>query len=105
MDCPTHRLAHARAEPSGSEPRGRPPEHSAQEITAPESLADLHREWRRLYHNAPPKLSRDLLMRGIGYRRQELEHGGLSKATRRKLKTLARCSGLRGGSLQIPGSV
>ena len=90
MDFPNQRLAHDCAERSGSEPRGRHPEHSAQEITAPENLADLQREWRRLYHRAPPRLSRDLLMRGVGYRRQELEHGGLSKATRRRLKTLAK---------------
>jgi hypothetical protein len=35
-------------------------------------------------------LSRDLLERAIGYRRQELEHGGLGKATRRKLETIAK---------------
>jgi hypothetical protein len=29
-------------------------------------------------------------MRGIGYRLQELQHGGLGKSTRRKLKTLAK---------------
>jgi Protein of unknown function (DUF2924) len=54
------------------------------------SLDELRREWRRLYRNEPPKISRDLLIRGIGYRPQELQHGGLGKATRRKLKTLAK---------------
>ena len=101
MDCPTHR--HARAEPSGSEPRGRPPEHSARTVAEPATLKVLHREWRRLYHKAPPKLSRDLLMRGIGYRRQELEHGGLSKATRRKLKTLAKMFRTKGRFAPDPG--
>jgi hypothetical protein len=51
---------------------------------------ELEAEWRRLYRCEPPKISRDLLLRGIAYRRQELEHGGLSKTTRRKLKTLAK---------------
>ena len=54
------------------------------------SIGDLRREWRRLYCSEPPRLSRDLLMRGIGYRLQELQHGGLGKSTRRKLKTLAK---------------
>ena len=59
---------------------------------APESasLDALRREWRRLYHCEPPKISRDLLVRGIAYRRQELEHRGLGNTTRRKLKTLAK---------------
>ena len=103
MDFPNQRLAHDCAERSGSEPRGRPPEHSAQAITAPESLADLQREWRRLYHRAPPRLSRDLLMRGVGYRRQELEHGGLSKATRRRLKTLVKMFRTEGRVAPDPG--
>ncbi len=54
------------------------------------SLDELRREWRRLYHSEPPRMSRDLLARAIGYRLQELEHGGLGKATRRKLQTLAK---------------
>jgi hypothetical protein len=54
------------------------------------SLDELHREWRRLYRSEPPKLSRDLLIRAIGYRLQEIEHGGLGKTTRRKLQILAK---------------
>jgi hypothetical protein len=103
MDFPNQRLAHDCAERSGCEPRGRPPEHSAQAITTPESLADLQREWRRLYHRAPPRLSRDLLMRGVGYRRQELDHGGLSKATRRRLKTLVKMFRTEGRVAPDPG--
>jgi hypothetical protein len=53
-------------------------------------LEELRREWRRLYHGEPPKISRDLLVRGIGYRLQEIEHGGLGKSTRRKLQTMAK---------------
>jgi hypothetical protein len=54
------------------------------------SLDELRREWRRLYRSEPPRISRDLLIRGIGYRRQEIQHGGLGKSTHRKLKALAK---------------
>jgi hypothetical protein len=53
-------------------------------------LEGLRREWRRLYHSDPPKISRDLLVLALGYRLQEIEHGGLSKSTRRKLQTIAK---------------
>ena len=49
---------------------------------------ELRKEWRRLYRSQPPRLSRDLLVRAIAYRIQELRYGGLSKATRRKLAVL-----------------
>jgi hypothetical protein len=51
---------------------------------------ELRREWRRLYHGEPPKISRDLLILALGYRLQEIAHGGLGKSTRRKLQTLAK---------------
>jgi hypothetical protein len=54
------------------------------------SPEELRREWRRLYSNDPPRISRDLLILGIAYRRQEMAHGGLGKATLRKLRTLAK---------------
>ena len=50
----------------------------------------LRDEWRRLYRGQPPRLSRDLLIRTIAYRMQELAYGGLSKATQRKLDALTR---------------
>jgi hypothetical protein len=46
----------------------------------------LRDEWRRLYRGQPPRLSRDLLIRSIAYRMQELAYGGISKTT---LRTLA----------------
>ena len=49
---------------------------------------ELRREWRRLYRSQPPRLSRDLLIRAIAFRIQELRYGGLSKATSRKLAAL-----------------
>lgn len=58
----------------------------------------LRTEWRRLYRNHPPRLSRDLLVRTIAYRMQELAYGGLSKATQRKLVALTK-------ELQTNGSI
>ena len=53
-------------------------------------LEELRLEWRRLYHSDAPRISRDLLILGLGYRLQEIEQGGLGKATRRKLQTMAK---------------
>jgi Protein of unknown function (DUF2924) len=53
------------------------------------SLTELRAEWRRLFRTQPPTLSRDLVVRAIAYRLQELAHGGLARATARKLATLA----------------
>ena len=53
-------------------------------------LDKLRGEWRLLYRGEPPRISRDLLLRAIAYRRQELKDGGLRKTTRRNLKTLAK---------------
>jgi hypothetical protein len=50
---------------------------------------ELRKEGGQLYRSQPPRLSRDLLVRAIAYRIQELRYGGLSKATRRKLASLA----------------
>lgn len=44
-----------------------------------------------------------MLIRGIGYRLQELQHGGLSKSTRRKLKTLAKMFRTEGRVAPDPG--
>jgi hypothetical protein len=52
----------------------------------------LGREWRRLYHGEPPRISRDLLVLALGYRLQEIEHSGFGKATRRKLQHFSRLS-------------
>jgi Protein of unknown function (DUF2924) len=50
----------------------------------------LRREWRRLHHGGPPRISRDLLVLALGYRLQEIAHSGLGKSTRRELQTLAK---------------
>ena len=67
------------------------------------SIDDLRREWRRLYYSEPPRISRDLLIRGIGYRIQELQYGKLGKSTRRKLKTLAKMFRTTGQVAPDPG--
>ena len=68
-----------------------PPSRSTpQLVQAGASLDELRREWRRLYHYDPPRISRDLLILGIAHRLQEIQHGGLGKATLRKLATLAK---------------
>ena len=56
-------------------------------------VMELRLEWRRLYQGEPPKITRALLVLALGYRLQELQHGGLGKSTHRKLQTIAR--GLR----------
>ena len=55
----------------------------AVEIARLERLAidELREEWRRL-----KRLSRDILLRGVTYKLQENEFGGLAKATLRKLQ-------------------
>lgn len=66
-------------------------------------LDTLRGEWRRVYCCEPPRISRELLIRGIAYRHQELEHGGLGRATRRKLKTLAKMFRTTGRVAPDPG--
>jgi hypothetical protein len=67
-----------------------PASQTPQLVQAGTSPDELRREWRRLYNNDPPRISRDLLILGIAYRCQEIEHGGFGKATLRKLRTLAK---------------
>jgi hypothetical protein len=57
----------------------------------------LRDEWRRLHGGQPPRLSRDLLIRTIAYRMQEVAYGGLSKAIQRKLAVLGKDLKLKGG--------
>jgi hypothetical protein len=54
------------------------------------SAQQLRDEWRRLYRDKPPRTSRDLLVRAIAYRMQELAYGGISKATDRMLMALTK---------------
>lgn len=64
----------------------------ARQIAELEALdaAALRGRWVEAFGRPPPKYtSRDLLLRALAYHVQEQAHGGLSKATRRRLAALA----------------
>ena len=55
------------------------------------SPVQLRAEWRRVQQSAPsPRLTTDLLRRGIAYRLQERIHGGLPSHIARELDRLAK---------------
>jgi len=54
------------------------------------SPAQLRAEWRRVYRASPPRLTPDLLLRGIAFRLQERSLGGLSAASGSLLDRTAR---------------
>ena len=58
-------------------------------VLAELSVADLRLEWRQLFRADPPRLNRDIMTRAVAYRLQEIAYGGASKATQRRLMTLA----------------
>lgn len=54
------------------------------------STSELRGVWRDMVRQAPPPLSRDLILRALAYRIQEVAQGGLSRSTQRQLRSLAR---------------
>jgi hypothetical protein len=57
------------------------------------STQDLRVAWLQLYHTGPPLgLSRDLLIRALAHHLQEQSYGGMSRALRRRLQSLAGAS-------------
>lgn len=67
-------------------------EKLAVELGGLESLStpQLRARWKTLYETeAPPRFSRDLLVRAVAYRMQERVLGGLKPATRRVLERAA----------------
>jgi hypothetical protein len=66
-------------------------------------LGDLRLEWRRLFRAGPPRLTRDIMMRAIAYRLQEIAEGGLSKVTQRRLTSLANQLETDGRIAPLPG--
>ncbi len=52
----------------------------------------LGSEWRRIYRSEPPRLSPDLLRRGIAYRLQERAYGKLSPHVARVLASGGRAA-------------
>src|SRR5262249_25243400 len=51
-------------------------------------LAELRQQWRALYKSDPPHLSRELLLRAVAYRMQEVAFGGLRPEHRRQLRQI-----------------
>jgi hypothetical protein len=53
-------------------------------------IGELRQQWRGLYKTeASPDLSRELLLRAVAYRMQEVALGGLSPARQRQLRQMA----------------
>ena len=53
-------------------------------------IGELRQQWRGLYKaEAPPRLSRELLVRAVAYRMQELTLGGLRPEPQRRLRQIA----------------
>ena len=50
------------------------------------SRPELLERWRELYGTEPPGYRRDVLVKRLAYRIQELAHGGVSVATRARLR-------------------
>lgn len=75
-------------------------------IGALESLPthELKIAWRRLCRAEPPRcMPRDLMIRALAYRLQERAHGGLSPATKRKLRSLVAEVEAKGAQVFDPG--
>lgn len=52
------------------------------------SYAELQDRWRQLVGTDPPRYSRQMMIKRLAYRLQELAHGGLSEETRRRMDRL-----------------
>lgn len=66
------------------------------------SPTELRSQWERVYAGPAPRVSPDLLIRGIAWQMQVKAHGGPSPATMRELRQVA--AGERGGEphAQLP---
>ena len=54
------------------------------------ALSELRQQWRALYKSEPsPHLSRELLLRAVAYRMQEVALGGLRPERQRQLRQIA----------------
>lgn len=70
-----------------------PVDKVAAQLAALETMTNeqLRSEWLRSYSVEPPiRLSRSVLLLGVGWKIQERAYGGLSAATKRRLETLAK---------------
>ena len=64
------------------------------------SPTELRSEWERVYRSPAPRISTDLLIRGIAWQLQVKAHGGPSPSTMRELRAMA--AGDRGGETPAP---
>ena len=64
--------------------------------------SELREEWRRLYRSPPPSLSRDLLLRALAYRVQEMAEGGLPRAALRTLSSGSKLADVDDRSSRAP---
>jgi hypothetical protein len=84
---------------AGSVPGGAEPDLAALEAC---DLPDLRAAWRRLHRGAtPPSLSRDLLLRDVAFRLQEIAFGGLRPAAKRKLAALSTRNEQQAGTVSV----
>lgn len=61
------------------------------------TTAELKAQWRELYETAPPPFNRQYLEARLGYRLQELAHGGLAPETVKRLEAMGK--DLDGGNI------
>ena len=76
-----------------AQPTRKPAESVEEQIAriAAMSIGELRATWREVYGSEPPSaFSKDLLARALAYRLQEQAYGGLSAATTRLLRSLAK---------------
>lgn len=91
------------AAPSASSTGAAEPDLAALEAY---DLPDLRATWRRLHRGVqPPSLSRDLLLRDIAFRLQEIAFGSLRPAAKRKLAVLSMRSEQRIGAASGAGEI
>ncbi len=79
----------------------------AEEIIALEELkmSELRAIWQEIYEaEAPPGISRDLLIRAAAFQVQEKECGGLGKGVKRKLRSLVQTIKAEGRASPSPSA-
>jgi hypothetical protein len=66
-------------------------------------IGELRQQWRGLYATQPPaNLSRELLLRAVAYRMQEVALGGLRPARQRQLRQMAQQFKQTGAAYMLP---
>ena len=68
------------------------------------SPAELRSSWRETFRQSAPDLTPELLARGIAYRLQERQHGGLPASIRREIGRISRCA-VKSGSFESPPEI